>query len=224
MLGYDFDANLPALVSTEGYLTFGAYYKGRRYMTNANPVLNAIAGGWSTSTLFTYNSGSYLRFGGALVDGDPSVSEPTSNRWFDTSRFRVLPAFTRRTNPLQYDGVKGPRFVNADATLSKEFPIVGERLKFELRGEAYNLLNAFTGTNPDTNPASVAFGRITTQRAVQFGRPNAESGRRFAEPDRAAEVVAVIRGGPHRWMRNVRGHRPVVRAEQELQHPQRDAE
>lgn len=35
MLGYDFDAEIPALVSTEGYLLFGAYYKGRRYLTSS---------------------------------------------------------------------------------------------------------------------------------------------------------------------------------------------
>jgi hypothetical protein len=35
MLGYDFDAEFPTLVSTEGYLLFGAYYKGRRYLTSS---------------------------------------------------------------------------------------------------------------------------------------------------------------------------------------------
>jgi len=151
--------------------------KGRAYMNGDNRVLQAIFGGWSTSTLFTYNSGNYLRFGGALVDGDPSVDEPTSNRWFDTTKFRVLPAFTRRTNPLQYSEVRGPRYVNVDATLGKEFPIVGERLKFELRGEAYNLFNAFTGANPDVNVTSANFGRITAQRAGIFGRQIQFSGR-----------------------------------------------
>lgn len=155
-------------------LPFG---KGRKYMSSGRPMLEAVFGGWAASGLFTYNSGPYLRFGGALVDGDPGVAEPTSGRWFDTSKFKQLPPFTRRANPLQYDSVKGPRYVNLDATLSKEFPIAGERLKFELRGEAYNLLNAFTGANPDTGVTSVNFGKITTQRAGIFGRQIQFSGR-----------------------------------------------
>lgn len=32
--GYDFDAEIPVLISTESYLTFGAYYLGRRYVTS----------------------------------------------------------------------------------------------------------------------------------------------------------------------------------------------
>jgi hypothetical protein len=154
-------------------LPFG---KGRKYMNNMNPVVDAILGGWSTSGLFTYNSGAYQRFGGALVDGDPTLSGPTNERWFDTSKFKVLPAFTRRTNPLQYDSLKGPRFVNFDTTLAKEFAIK-ERLKFEFRVEAYNLTNAFTGSDPDVSVTSATFGRITSQRAGLFGRQIQYSGR-----------------------------------------------
>lgn len=155
-------------------LPFG---RGRKHLNNLNPVLDAILGGWSTSTLFTYNSGVYLRFGGALVDGNPAVDEPTSQRWFDTTKFRVLPAFTRRTNPLQYDNIRGPRMVNVDGTIGKEFPIIKEKLKFELRGEGYNLMNAFTGANPDVNVTSATFGRIVAQRAGVFGRQIQFSGR-----------------------------------------------
>ena len=155
-------------------LPFG---KGRKFMGNGNPVLEAILGGWTTSALFAYNSGSYLRFGGALVDGDPGIGEPTSGRWFDTSKFKQLPAFTRRTNPLQYSDVRAPRFVNIDTTVSKEFPLIRERLKFELRGEAYNLMNSFTGADPDVSVTSTTFGRITSQRSGLFGRQIQFSGR-----------------------------------------------
>ncbi|MGH9657164.1 MAG: TonB-dependent receptor domain-containing protein, partial [Bryobacteraceae bacterium] len=80
-------------------LPFG---KGRKHMASANPVVDGILGGWSVSTLFTYNAGLYLRFGGLLVNGDPTLDSPTRDRWFDTSVFALLPAFTRRTNPLQF--------------------------------------------------------------------------------------------------------------------------
>ena len=35
LLGYDFDMELPTLVSTDGYLILGAYYTGRRYLTSS---------------------------------------------------------------------------------------------------------------------------------------------------------------------------------------------
>ena len=52
-----------------------------------------------------------------------------------------------------------------------------ERLKFELRGEAYNLLNAFTGADPDVSVTSATFGKITAERSGIFGRQIQFSGR-----------------------------------------------
>jgi hypothetical protein len=156
-------------------LPFG---KSRKYMRTSNPVVDAILGGWSVSGLFTYNTGFYLRFGGLLVNGDPAVDNPTQDRWFNTSVFRQLPPFTRRQNPLQYDNLKGPRFWNVDSVLAKEFTILPEnRLKFELRGEAYNMTNRFPAADPDLTVTSANFGKIIGQRAGVFGRQIQFSGR-----------------------------------------------
>lgn len=154
-------------------LPFG---KGRKYMSNSNRVLDGVFGGWSLSTLFSVNTGQYLRFGGLLVDGDPSLDSPTKERAFDTSKFQRLPAFTRRTNPLQYDGVKGMRFKNLDMTLAKSFRIV-ERVSFELRMEAYNATNTFNGNLPNTTFGNSAFGAITQQLPGYLGRQFQYSGR-----------------------------------------------
>ncbi|MFN3322977.1 MAG: carboxypeptidase regulatory-like domain-containing protein [Bryobacteraceae bacterium] len=154
-------------------LPFG---RNRKYMTNVHPVLDAMLGGWSVSTLFTYNSGLFLRFGPMVQNGDPRVSNPSRDGWFNPQAFSVLPPFTRRQNPLQFDGVNGPRFVNFDSTLAKEFPIV-ERVKFELRAEAYNMLNAFTPGNPEMNVANPNFSRSLGQRPGVFGRQIQFSGR-----------------------------------------------
>jgi hypothetical protein len=146
-------------------------------MSNANRLLDGVLGGWSASGLYTYNSGDFLRFGTMLVSGDPHIGNPTNARWFDTSMFQVQPAFTRRTNPLQYDDVKGPRFVNLDMTLAKMFPIK-ERIKFELRLESYNITNSFSGADPNLNvTGGTTFGRITAQKAGVYGRQFQYSGR-----------------------------------------------
>ena len=89
---------------------------------------------------------------------------------FDTSKIKQLPNFTRRGNPLQFDGLNGPRFWNVDSTLAKEFKIIPERLRFELRGEAYNLTNRFPSNDPDQGVTSRTFGKIISQRSGVYGR------------------------------------------------------
>ncbi len=155
-------------------LPFG---KGRKYMGGVHPFVDAVLGGWSMSGLFTFNTGVPLRIGSYVVTGDPTISDPRSERWFDTSKFSLLPAFTRRANPWQYSGLVGPRFANIDLTLAKEFAIVKERLKFELRGEAYNVVNSFTADQPELNINSSNFGKLFRQRPGVFGRQIQFSGR-----------------------------------------------
>jgi hypothetical protein len=43
-----------------------------------------------------------LFFGTFVVDGNPTLDEPTRDRWFDTSRFSVQDTFTPRSNPWFY--------------------------------------------------------------------------------------------------------------------------
>lgn len=154
-------------------LPFG---KGRKYFGNMNRLVDGVFGGWSVSGLYSFNTGVPIRLGGVVVNGDPGLSNPTRKRWFDTSKISLLPAFTRRTNPVQYDDLLGPRFANLDMTLAKQFSIK-DRLKFELRMESYNTLNSFTGDNPVTSVTSPSFGQIIAQRAGTFGRQIQYTGR-----------------------------------------------
>jgi len=150
--------------------------KGRHFMNNANKLVDGVLGGWGVSALFTYNTGTPIRLGSAVVSGDPTLSHPTSSEWFDISKVSLLPAFTVRTNPVQYSDLVGPRFVNLDAVLSKQFRIV-ERVRFELRMEAYNALNAFTPANPNTSIGSANFGKTIGALAGTSGRQVQLSGR-----------------------------------------------
>jgi hypothetical protein len=146
-------------------LPFG---KGRPFLSQANPAVNAIFGGWSTSSLMQIMSGSFLMFWGDIVEtGDPSISNPTKERRFNTQAFSPLPAFTPRTAPISYPGVQNPRTWSLDTTLSKTFPI-RERLNLEVRAEAYNLTNSLIWGNTNNNIYSSLFGRCTGQ--VNRGR------------------------------------------------------
>lgn len=143
--------------------------KGRHFLSTMNPILDGVIGGWVVSALFTYNTGVPIRLGGAAVNGDPALSNPTSSQWFNTSAVSLLPPFTPRTNPTQYSDLVGPRIVNLDSTIGKQFAIT-ERMRFELRFEVYNTLNALTLADPVTSITSANFGRVIDERTGFYGR------------------------------------------------------
>ena len=137
-------------------LPFG---KGRQYLSNIPTVVDYIIGGWATSHILMWRSGNLISFGNmccsggsadhqAIVTGDPRQNVP-SGYYFNPAVFQVPQAYTPRTNPLYYDGLRGPLLWQLDSTLVKYFKIT-ERIKFELRMEFYNLPNVFMPSDPDT--------------------------------------------------------------------------
>jgi hypothetical protein len=152
-------------------LPFG---KGRPLLNAEHRVANVIAGGWSTSWLFLFNSGtplSFRDFPAVFEGGDPTLDNRTRERWFDASKFRQLPAYTKRENPWFIEGLAGPAMWNLDITLSKSFPI-REQFQLEFRAEAYNLTNCFVPSDAVTNVLSPFFGQTTSQanrgREIQY--------------------------------------------------------
>ena len=143
--------------------------KGRHFMSSAPRLLDALIGGWNLSPIATWRSGRFLQFGGMVATGNPVISNPTPQRWFDTSVFSQLPAYTARTNPWLYPGLTGPGQLNIDASLVKAF-YVTERLKFQLRMDSFNVLNNMTWGDPDTNVYSSTFGQSTDELANTHGR------------------------------------------------------
>jgi hypothetical protein len=87
-----------------------------------------------------------------------------------------LPAFTEPTNPVQFGNWLGPRFINIDLALAKQFTIT-ERVHFELRVDAFNLPNSLTPANPITDPTNTNFGRIVDEALGTNGRQIQYSGK-----------------------------------------------
>jgi hypothetical protein len=153
-------------------LPFG---KGRRYLSGANRAVDAILGGWSTSHILMYSSGRLLHFDAAQVSGDPRQNVPAGYA-FNPNVFQVLPAYTPRTNPWFYDGLRGPSFWQLDSTVVKMYPIT-ERVKFELRMEFYNMPNHFIPNDPDTGIGSGTMGLSTWVAGGNYGREVQFTGR-----------------------------------------------
>jgi hypothetical protein len=153
-------------------LPFG---KGRQYASNINPILDAIIGGWATSHILMWRSGNLLWFDPAQVTGDPTQGVP-SGYYFNPAVFQTQPAYTVRSNPFYYDGLRGPRFWQLDSTLVKYFRI-SERVRFELRMEFYNMPNVFMPSDPDLGIASGTMGRSTWVAGGNYGREIQYTGR-----------------------------------------------
>src|SRR5262249_18452532 len=80
-------------------------------------------------------------------------------KYFDTSAFVPAPQFvigSSSRNP-----VRGPGLQEADLMIGKTFPI-REKVKLELRAEAFNVTNTPPLGDPNGSCGSAAFGSIST--------------------------------------------------------------
>ncbi|HXS98465.1 MAG TPA: carboxypeptidase-like regulatory domain-containing protein [Candidatus Limnocylindrales bacterium] len=78
-----------------------------------------------------------------------------------------------QTNPTRWGDVRASRVNNVDLGLRKNFQIV-ERVKLQLRFDAFNAFNHPRFGGPDTNPGDSTFGRVTPSqqnqaRSVELG-------------------------------------------------------
>jgi hypothetical protein len=161
------DPHHRATIAGTYLLPFG---KGRPFLSNAPTAVNAVVGGWQMIGSWYFNSGSFLQFNPAQASCDPTISNPTPQHWFNTSCFAVLPAYTLRTNPVEYPGIRSPIYWEMQAGLSKRFHITPERIQAEFKGTAYNLTNRLNRAAPDLGVTSGTFGQALHQAASLYGR------------------------------------------------------
>ena len=118
----------------------------QRFLPDLPALGEAVLGGWQYTATARYYAGRQVIFPTSyIVTGDPTLDNPTRDRWFDTSKFAVQDTFTPRSNPWTFDGLNGPAAFLADMTLTKSFS-VGQRYRLEARIEGYNVFNPSRGT------------------------------------------------------------------------------
>jgi hypothetical protein len=144
--------------------------RGKAFVNSGPWLLDAVVGGWRLSSVVYWRSGNMLGFDGMVWDGtDPNVSDPTPERWFNTSGFERLPDFTPRANPWDFPGLYGPGVLNVNASLVKEFQIT-EKFRGQLRADAFNVINNMSWGDPSTSVDDSNFGKITDQAYLTYGR------------------------------------------------------
>ena len=159
-------------------LPFG---RNKMFMKNANPVVEALFGGWQVNSITTLRTG--MPFNIVNNANDPInpgyrpnlVKNPRIDRgtrtlrtYFDPTAYKtntsgktVLPGNAGR------DYLFGPSYTNEDFSLFKNFK-VRERYSLQLRAEAFNLLNTPHYGQPNGNLAA-GVSPLSTVNPTGFG-------------------------------------------------------
>jgi hypothetical protein len=149
-------------------LPFG---KGKAHLSSSK-ALDLLFGGWSLNVMYTGQSGPPITFGNIIFNGDFAnmvlpVSKRTPQEWFNINAgFVTNPsqqlAWNYRTFPLRLTGLRADGINDWDVSVIKRIRLTPERMKFELRGEAKNLMNHAMFNPPVTDPTSSLFGQVTS--------------------------------------------------------------
>lgn len=166
--------------------------RGKRFLSNVNPTVNAIIGGWQISNIYRFTSGLPLQFttNNALSTYNYTVTRPnivsyealatghkTLSNWFNTAA--VTSPGNAIGNISRWVGkVRRAPTSESDIALSKTFALPFRQSTFTFRAESYNVSNTPQYAAPDTNLNDGNFGKVTATtnlvpRQIQFsGRIN----------------------------------------------------
>jgi len=149
-------------------------------------VLAAVAGGWSMSANFSWNTGNPVTIrcnscttdvargtGGTLraeYNGEPvTLANPTIDEFFNTAAF-TTPVSGTYGNSLR-NMVTGPGSKQVNANFTRDVRI-GANRSVSIQVSANNLLNMVNYAGLDTNVNSPTFGQITSVRGMRTIRLN----------------------------------------------------
>lgn len=98
---------------------------------------------------------------------DPNLSNPTIQKWFNTSAFQAQTLGTIGSEGRNV--LTGPPFRHFDCSIFKDFKIQ-ERYTLQFRAEAYNLTNTPNFGQPAATLGSATFGTISSTRGASNPR------------------------------------------------------
>ncbi len=162
---------------TATFLAQFPFGKSRPFL-NRGGVLSAIVGGWQTGGTFEYQPGPLLQWSGNAINNvsniffygdlkDIAVDKPTIDRWFNVDAgferdpAKAAAAFQKRTFPFRIDGVRGPNLMLLNMNFVRNIGLPAQKT-LQFRVDMLNALNRMHYGNPDLNPTSTQFGKITT--------------------------------------------------------------
>jgi hypothetical protein len=177
--------NIVKLNSVASWVYELPFGRGKRMMTSAPPVVNAMLGNWQFDGIWSWRTGLPLTISSPAcancsMGGDrsiranvvpgvsPAVSNPNAQGWFNPA------AFVLQTTPygtVGRDTIWGPHLQQWDLGFAKRLA-VAERRYFQFRGELFNAFNQVSYKPPASTVGNAGFGTITAAlpgRNVQLG-------------------------------------------------------
>lgn len=146
---------------------------GQHFASNMNGVANAILGGWQVSGITTAKSGFPLSITTATntigsfnagqrpnLVGDPHVSNPTINEWFNVNAFAQAAPYTFGDVPRYMPNLRAPGLKDWDLGIEKWWHWQ-ERLRVQFRAEFYDAFNNVNFFAPNQTFGSPGFGTVT---------------------------------------------------------------
>lgn len=170
-----FDVSRNLVISAVYSLPFG---RGERFGSSWSRFIDTLLGGYQLNGIITAHNGSPLAFSANNVANILNPGErPNSNgqnaslggrvedrlnKYFNTSDFSQPAQYTFGNMSRTSGYLRSPGLRNLDLSLFKQFAIT-ERIKTELRGEAFNAFNTPAFAGPDTGVSDATFGVISSQ-------------------------------------------------------------
>ena len=137
--------------------------RGRAFASGVNRWINGVIGGWTMNYIFTYNSGIPVAGINTLFSCDSYLTtDQTHDHWLNNTKacYKGYPnSYYLRTVPDRFPWLRQMDNMTTNLSLVKTFNIT-ERWRFNLRGEAFNLMNHPLYGAPDTTYTDARFGML----------------------------------------------------------------
>ena len=169
--------------------------RGRQFALHG--FVDQIVGGWRVSGVFQLHSGipftpiiqssvanaidpglaPSIQAGSKLYPalvGNPSVTNQSIGHWFNPAAYANPSAGT--FGNLGRNTLIGPGFANLDISLGKTFPLHWERLRLDVRADAFNGLNHINYANPNANVGYTSSGVLADPTAGTITAPAPSNG------------------------------------------------
>lgn len=141
-------------------LPFG---RGQRFGASLPKPLLYLIGNWELDPTVTIESGQLAGpWSNAIAIAPLKSVNPTVTKWFDTTAFQPLPAYTLPSLSTYNPHIRGQALRNLDLSLAKNIPF-REKMSLRLMLQAFNALNTPEFGVPNTTVTSAAFGTVTSQ-------------------------------------------------------------
>jgi hypothetical protein len=172
-------------------LPFG---RGRAHLSSASTVLSALAGGWTVSSGFHYNTGVPMRITANNLYLYPGINNvyadivpgcdigahyngQVGGSYFNPSCFSNPPNGEFGNAPGYLAQLRNPGLASEDVGISKSFRFADERYLLSLRFQMFNVFNRHGFAGPNTQIGTADFGTVIYQnlnglpgpRVGQFG-------------------------------------------------------